>query len=187
MANRRQAPSFCSYCKAEFHAWRTNQPYCSHECAGKARLGVDVNRKSLDKSWMASANCLDVNPSLFFPEVPDDDDGRETIAHQTAQAKQVCAGCEVQAACLQYAIATGETWGIWGGLTAGERARMRWRERKAKARSSKLGDVNAGKKTCPQGHTYDDAYMYVSADGYMRRECRRCQLERLERIRRTPA
>jgi hypothetical protein len=36
-------------------------------------------------------------------------------------AKDVCAACLVRERCLEYALRSGETWGIWGGLTARER------------------------------------------------------------------
>lgn len=38
--------------------------------------------------------------------------------------KAVCGSCPVRAACLAYAVAHGELWGTWGGLTYSERARL---------------------------------------------------------------
>ena len=33
-------------------------------------------------------------------------------------------GCPAREPCLRYAVAAGERWGVWGGLTAAERRQM---------------------------------------------------------------
>ena len=68
--------------------------------------------------WQERANCFGVDPDLFFPE----------RGASTREAKGVCRGCEVRAECLEYALAHGEKFGIWGGLSERERRRVR-RER----------------------------------------------------------
>jgi WhiB family transcriptional regulator, redox-sensing transcriptional regulator len=68
--------------------------------------------------WQERANCLGVDPDLFFPE----------RGASTREAKGVCRGCEVREDCLEYALAHGEKFGIWGGLSERERRRVR-RER----------------------------------------------------------
>jgi len=65
--------------------------------------------------WQERANCLGVDPDLFFPE----------RGASTREAKSVCRGCEVRAECLEYALAQGEKFGIWGGLSERERRRVR--------------------------------------------------------------
>jgi WhiB family redox-sensing transcriptional regulator len=65
--------------------------------------------------WQERANCLGVDPDLFFPE----------RGASTREAKGVCRGCEVQDECLEYALAHGEKFGIWGGLSERERRRVR--------------------------------------------------------------
>lgn len=40
----------------------------------------------------------------------------------TERAKRICGGCPVAAGCLDYAEQTGQTSGIWGGMTPKERA-----------------------------------------------------------------
>jgi len=71
-----------------------------------------------ERRWQERANCLGVDPDLFFPE----------RGASTREAKAVCRGCEVQADCLEYALTNGEKFGIWGGLSERERRRVR-RER----------------------------------------------------------
>ena len=68
-----------------------------------------------DKRWQERANCLGVDPDLFFPE----------RGASTKEAKGVCHGCEVQPDCLEYALRHGEKFGIWGGLSERERRRLR--------------------------------------------------------------
>ena len=76
------------------------------------------------ESWQAFANCLGVDPDLFFPE----------RGASTKEAKQGCQGCVVREDCLEYALANGEKFGIWGGLS--ERERRRIRRQRALARAA---------------------------------------------------
>jgi WhiB family transcriptional regulator, redox-sensing transcriptional regulator len=45
------------------------------------------------------------DPELFFAESPED----------IRRAKELCAICPVQSACLAGALQRGEPWGVWGG------------------------------------------------------------------------
>ena len=75
--------------------------------------------ESLDSAalsdWKSKANCMGVDPDLFFPE----------RGMSTREAKEVCKGCVVRDDCLEYALANGEKFGIWGGLSERERRRIR--------------------------------------------------------------
>jgi WhiB family transcriptional regulator, redox-sensing transcriptional regulator len=82
-----------------------------------AALLADVETAG-DRRWQERANCLGVDPDLFFPE----------RGASTREAKAVCRGCEVRLECLEYALSHGEKFGIWGGLSERERRRVR-RER----------------------------------------------------------
>ena len=68
-----------------------------------------------DRSWQGRANCMGVDPDLFFPE----------RGASTREAKEVCRGCVVREDCLDYAITNGEKFGIWGGMSERERRRVR--------------------------------------------------------------
>jgi WhiB family transcriptional regulator, redox-sensing transcriptional regulator len=62
-------------------------------------------------AWQGAALCAETDPEAFFPE-----------AGQPARAaKRVCDACPVRAECLEYAVANGVMFGIWGGLTERER------------------------------------------------------------------
>ena len=69
----------------------------------------------LDRSWQAKANCMGVDPELFFPE----------RGASTREAKEVCRGCVVKENCLEFALANGEKFGIWGCMSERERRRIR--------------------------------------------------------------
>jgi WhiB family redox-sensing transcriptional regulator len=68
-----------------------------------------------ERTWQDFANCLGVDPDLFFPE----------RGASTREAKEVCRGCVVREDCLEYALTNGEKFGIWGGLSERERRRIR--------------------------------------------------------------
>jgi WhiB family redox-sensing transcriptional regulator len=68
-----------------------------------------------ERRWQERANCLGVDPDLFFPE----------RGASTREAKAVCGSCEVRAECLEYALDHAEKFGIWGGLSERERRRLR--------------------------------------------------------------
>ena len=72
-----------------------------------------------DFSWKQDANCLGINPDLFYPE----------RGVSSAQAKSVCRGCTVKEQCLEYALQNGEKFGIWGGMSERGRRVLR-RERR---------------------------------------------------------
>jgi WhiB family redox-sensing transcriptional regulator len=68
------------------------------------------------RDWWESAACLEADPELFFP-VATRGPGQDEIA----RAKEVCATCRVRRQCLQYALATRQPHGVWGGMTEDER------------------------------------------------------------------
>jgi WhiB family redox-sensing transcriptional regulator len=66
-------------------------------------------------TWQQDGICQQTDPDAFFPE-----QGGSVEA-----AKAICEGCPARKACLQWAIVHDEQFGIWGGLTRGERLRLR--------------------------------------------------------------
>ncbi len=89
---------------------------------------TDTEYDFTDTAWREHANCLGVDPELFFPE----------RGVSTKEAKEVCRGCEVRVECLEYAIANGEKFGIWGGRSERERRKIR-RERTKGRRDAVAG------------------------------------------------
>ncbi|WP_103382363.1 WhiB family transcriptional regulator [Pseudonocardia dioxanivorans] len=67
------------------------------------------------EEWRQRALCAQTDPESFFPEK----------GGSVREAKRICAGCEVRAECLEYALAQDERFGIWGGLSERERRPLR--------------------------------------------------------------
>lgn len=81
--------------------------------------GLLVQRRP---AWQAEAACTGSDIDLFFTE----------RGESTSPAKQVCGTCPVRDDCLEYALDTGEKFGIWGGLSERERRRLRRARSRAK-------------------------------------------------------
>jgi WhiB family redox-sensing transcriptional regulator len=79
--------------------------------------------------WFRRAACHALPTELFFPAGELDDQAVE----QAEEAKAVCAVCPVRVACLEFAIATNQPYGIWGGANTSERRSLR-RRRQAERR-----------------------------------------------------
>lgn len=68
--------------------------------------------------WQYQGSCRETDPESFFS--PDAERGPKRYARETA-AKQLCARCPVIEQCLEHALKVREPYGVWGGLTVGER------------------------------------------------------------------
>jgi hypothetical protein len=103
----------------------------------------------------------------FFPETPEAE----------ADALAICRLCPVQAACLAYAVQTGQVFGIWGGRTQREIRRLVVGTRAGRPRGHRVppGHPNADKTHCKHGHPFDAANTYYAPDG--QRRCRTCLRE----------
>ena len=66
--------------------------------------------------WWRYAACRDADPDIFFP-VSAVGPGHDEVA----RAKAICARCPVRRQCLQFALATRQAHGVWGGTTEEER------------------------------------------------------------------
>ena len=77
-----------------------------------------------NEEWQDQAACRQIPVELFFPPAEQEAD----------EAKALCAICEVRQPCLEFAIAAGERFGVWGGLTPQER-RSLVAKRRSRARA----------------------------------------------------
>jgi len=83
--------------------------------------------------WQRQASCRGEDSVFFFApayfEKRGEKLGREAIA------KRICATCPVQAPCLEYALATNQDSGVWGGTSEEERRKLRklWLARQRRA------------------------------------------------------
>lgn len=65
--------------------------------------------------WRDSALYAQTDPEAFYPEK----------GGSTRSAKRICADCPVRSECLLDALDRGEEFGVWGGLSRGERRRLK--------------------------------------------------------------
>jgi WhiB family transcriptional regulator, redox-sensing transcriptional regulator len=77
--------------------------------------------------WWSRAACSTADPELFFPI-----SSTGPAMGQLARAKAICARCEIQQQCLDYAVSTGPIQGVWGGMTEHERRLLRQSGRRAR-------------------------------------------------------
>jgi WhiB family transcriptional regulator, redox-sensing transcriptional regulator len=82
------------------------------------------------RDWWRSAACQEADPELFFPVA-----ARGPATGDIARAKAVCSSCRVRRQCLQYALATHQVHGVWGGTTEDERQLHLRRERERRDRT----------------------------------------------------
>lgn len=66
--------------------------------------------------WWQHAACRSAEADLFFPISAK---GQSQV--DAARAKAVCERCPVCSECLDYALSTRQSHGIWGGMTEDER------------------------------------------------------------------
>ena len=80
--------------------------------------------------WRDDSACAGADSEVFFP--PGEDEAA------AMPAKKICALCPVQEQCLEYALATNQTEGVWGGMSSGDRRRLRrrLRDRARRAKAS---------------------------------------------------
>ncbi|MFF7452150.1 MULTISPECIES: WhiB family transcriptional regulator [unclassified Streptomyces] len=70
--------------------------------------------------WLARAACAGMDSRAFFAN------GMHA-REQVNEARKVCASCPVRPDCANFAIETGERWGVWGAMSQQELRRKRRR------------------------------------------------------------
>jgi WhiB family redox-sensing transcriptional regulator len=88
-----------------------------HEVAAARRdprLLRAFHERDEDLTWRARGVCHSVDPEVFFPSPGEPPDA----------AVSLCRTCDVQGACLAWALDAGDCHGVWGATTARERRAM---------------------------------------------------------------
>ncbi len=75
---------------------------------------ISIGKPGQKPGWYSKANCHGIDPEIFYPSAEDD----------ASEAKAICHACAVRIPCLEYALATRERDGIWGGASEKERRRL---------------------------------------------------------------
>lgn len=74
-----------------------------------------------NQTWRQLAACRGVEPDIFYPASDE----------EAEVAKAVCGQCAVRQPCLEYALASRERDGVWGGATEKERRRIQRQRRRS--------------------------------------------------------
>ena len=88
-----------------------------HEVAAARRdprLLRAVEERQTDSAWRTRGACQKADPETFFPAPSDPPDA----------AVALCRTCDVQGACLAWALEVGDCHGVWGATTPRERRAM---------------------------------------------------------------
>lgn len=93
----------------------------------------ELARRAFTRPRFEGAACRGARTDAFFAD----------LGPAVHAAKAVCRRCHEQDACLVWGLAF-EEFGIWGGMTARERAAVRRQERSALAAETSLRQDGAG-------------------------------------------
>lgn len=88
-----------------------------HEVAAARRdprLQRAIRDRQPDEAWRTRGACQAVDPETFFPAPSEPADA----------AVALCRTCDVQGACLAWALEVGDCHGVWGATTPRERRAM---------------------------------------------------------------
>jgi WhiB family redox-sensing transcriptional regulator len=88
-----------------------------HEVAAARRdprLLRAIEERDEDLAWRVRGVCQSVDPEVFFPAPSEPADA----------AVALCRTCDVQGACLAWALEVGDCHGVWGATTPRERRAM---------------------------------------------------------------
>ena len=90
-----------------------------------------------DLAWRARGVCQSVDPEVFFPAPSEPADA----------AVALCRTCDVQGACLAWALEVGDCHGVWGATTPRERRAMlvAWRDDECEL-TAERDDCNVGRR-----------------------------------------
>lgn len=87
----------------------------------RALLRHRTDRPALG-AWVDAGACRGHDQALWYPPVDAGRHDRDDDPYEAGRA--VCADCPVAVDCLAYAIAAGETLGMWGAHDPDERRRL---------------------------------------------------------------
>jgi WhiB family transcriptional regulator, redox-sensing transcriptional regulator len=81
----------------------------------------DSTRRLFAWEWQLDAACAGMETALFYQA---DNERGASVRLREKKAKAVCGQCTVIANCLRDALANNEPFGVWGGMSPGERYRL---------------------------------------------------------------
>lgn len=78
----------------------------------------------VSEEWKLRARCRTEDPELWFPARDGERRSTLRVRAMTRQAQAICADCPVRPECQMYSLELDLRFGIWGGLTEWQRARL---------------------------------------------------------------
>ena len=92
------------------------------------------------EDWRRMAACRHTEPDLFFPVGT-----TGPAVDQIEAAKRVCRSCEAIEPCLDFALATNQESGVWGGTSEEERRKLRkaWLAARRSQRAAPPSEITA--------------------------------------------
>jgi WhiB family redox-sensing transcriptional regulator len=84
--------------------------------------------------WTQDGHCVgSEDPDLWFRDDTHRERQSNSYSSDVNYAVQICQGCPVRLACLEYALDVPQAsdWGVWGATTAAERRTLRRKQRRA--------------------------------------------------------
>lgn len=80
---------------------------------------LPIVEETPDTAWQHQGLCRTEDSTVFFP--PSHFEHKPEREAREAQAKAICGRCPVRRPCLQWALETRESHGVWGGHSESER------------------------------------------------------------------
>ena len=102
---------------------RVHKSNCTHRPIPEEVIVALMWSRSVEwdvDDWRKLAACRHTEPDLFFPVGT-----TGPAVEQIEAAKRVCRACEAVEPCLEFALATNQEAGIWGGTTEEKRRKLR--------------------------------------------------------------
>lgn len=97
--------------------------------------------------FMRAGLCAQTDPEAFHPDK----------GTPSTPAQAVCRRCPVEADCLEYALATDQRFGVWGGTTARERHAMRQhQQRPTRAQQDRDDKRDTARRMAAAGRSKND-------------------------------
>ena len=87
--------------------------------ASRGGLGGEYDRAPTadEIHWQLKGLCRHHDPKLWTPNPPE-------VEAKSMEAKKICRQCPVLAECREWALDHRETYGVWGGLSEGDRDKI---------------------------------------------------------------
>jgi WhiB family transcriptional regulator, redox-sensing transcriptional regulator len=83
---------------------------------------LDLLSEAPATSWQQRGLCRETDATVFFP--PSNFEHKAEREAREEKAKAICLRCPVRPQCLDWALATREPFGVWGGYSELERKQI---------------------------------------------------------------